>query len=127
MRQEYVPSDVDEAEFEGNVNAPEGTSVAAMDEAMRRIEAASEVAHKSAEPVPVMPDSRIPMENGTSQDSSLVKPAPSLPKIPAEGLPPKMEPVVAFGCDPKRPPEPELDEYPADPKTDETPVRVSLL
>jgi HAE1 family hydrophobic/amphiphilic exporter-1 len=39
VRQEYVPSDVDEAEFEGNVNAPEGTSVAAMDEAMRRIEA----------------------------------------------------------------------------------------
>ena len=38
VRQEYVPSDVDEAEFEANVNAPEGTSVAAMDEAMRRIE-----------------------------------------------------------------------------------------
>ncbi len=38
VRQEYVPSDVDEAEFEVNVNAPEGTSVAAMDEAMKRIE-----------------------------------------------------------------------------------------
>ncbi len=38
VRQEYVPSDVDEAEFEGNINAPEGTSLAAMDEAMRRIE-----------------------------------------------------------------------------------------
>jgi hydrophobic/amphiphilic exporter-1 (mainly G- bacteria), HAE1 family len=38
VRQEYVPSDVDEAEFEVNVNAPEGTSIAAMDEAMRRIE-----------------------------------------------------------------------------------------
>ena len=52
--------------------------------AMRRIEAASEVAHKSAEPVPVMPDSRIPSDNGTGHDSSLVKPAPSLPQIPAE-------------------------------------------
>jgi HAE1 family hydrophobic/amphiphilic exporter-1 len=38
VRQEYVPSDVDEAEFEVSINAPEGTSVAAMDEAMRRIE-----------------------------------------------------------------------------------------
>ena len=52
--------------------------------AMRRIEAASEVYHKSAEPVSVMPDSRIPADNGTGHDSSLVKPAPSLPQIPAE-------------------------------------------
>ena len=52
--------------------------------AMRRIEAASEVYHKSAEPVSVMPDSCIPADNGTGHDSSLVKPAPSLPQIPAE-------------------------------------------
>ncbi|AMY10036.1 Multidrug transporter MdtB [Luteitalea pratensis] len=38
VRQEYVPTDVDEAEFEVSINAPEGTSVAAMDDAMRRIE-----------------------------------------------------------------------------------------
>ncbi|MGV3515911.1 efflux RND transporter permease subunit [Luteitalea sp.] len=38
VKQEYVPSDVDEAEFEVSINAPEGTSVAAMDDAMRRIE-----------------------------------------------------------------------------------------
>ncbi len=38
VKQEYVPGDVDEAEFEVSVNAPEGTSVAAMDDAMRRIE-----------------------------------------------------------------------------------------
>ncbi|HEV7667492.1 MAG TPA: efflux RND transporter permease subunit [Thermoanaerobaculia bacterium] len=38
MRTEYVPSDVDEAEFELSVNAPEGTSLAAMDEVMRAIE-----------------------------------------------------------------------------------------
>ncbi len=38
VRQEYVPTDVDEAEFEASINAPEGTSVAAMDDAMRRIE-----------------------------------------------------------------------------------------
>ena len=38
VKQEYIPSDVDEAEFEVNVNAPEGTSLAAMDEAMRAIE-----------------------------------------------------------------------------------------
>ena len=37
IKQEYVPSDVDEAEFEVNVNAPEGTSVAAMDDAMRAV------------------------------------------------------------------------------------------
>jgi HAE1 family hydrophobic/amphiphilic exporter-1 len=39
VQMEYIPSDVDESEFEVNVNAPEGTSVAAMDEAMRSIEA----------------------------------------------------------------------------------------
>jgi HAE1 family hydrophobic/amphiphilic exporter-1 len=38
VRQEYVPSDVDEAEFEVQINAPEGTSLAAMDDATRRIE-----------------------------------------------------------------------------------------
>ena len=36
--QEFVPSDVDEAEFEMNVTAPEGTSAAAMDDIMRAIE-----------------------------------------------------------------------------------------
>jgi HAE1 family hydrophobic/amphiphilic exporter-1 len=39
VRQEYIPSDVDEGEFEVNVTAPEGTSMAAMNEAMRSIEA----------------------------------------------------------------------------------------
>jgi HAE1 family hydrophobic/amphiphilic exporter-1 len=39
VKVEYIPSDVDESEFEVNVNAPEGTSLAAMDEAMRAIEA----------------------------------------------------------------------------------------
>ncbi len=38
LRTEYVPSNVDEAEFELTVNAPEGTSLAAMDEVMRAIE-----------------------------------------------------------------------------------------
>jgi hydrophobe/amphiphile efflux-1 (HAE1) family protein len=38
VRQDYIPSDVDEAEFDVNVTAPEGTSLAAMDEIMRRIE-----------------------------------------------------------------------------------------
>lgn len=38
MRTEYVPSDVDEAEFELSVNAPEGTSLAAMDGVMRAVE-----------------------------------------------------------------------------------------
>jgi HAE1 family hydrophobic/amphiphilic exporter-1 len=37
LRQEYIPTDVDEAEFQVSVTAPEGTSVAAMDEAMRAI------------------------------------------------------------------------------------------
>ncbi len=39
VRQEYIPSDVDEAEFEVNVTAPEGASLAAMDEVIRAIEA----------------------------------------------------------------------------------------
>ncbi len=39
VKVEYIPSDVDESEFEINVNAPEGTSVAGVDEAMRAIEA----------------------------------------------------------------------------------------
>ncbi|MCI0346535.1 MAG: efflux RND transporter permease subunit, partial [Chloroflexi bacterium] len=39
IRQEYIPTDVDEAEFDVYVSAPEGTSVAAMDDAMRAIAA----------------------------------------------------------------------------------------
>jgi multidrug efflux pump subunit AcrB len=39
VRLEYIPSDVDEAEFEVSATAPEGTSVAGMDAYMRRIEA----------------------------------------------------------------------------------------
>jgi HAE1 family hydrophobic/amphiphilic exporter-1 len=38
VRQEFVPSDVDEAEFDMNVVAPEGTSTGAMDEIMRTVE-----------------------------------------------------------------------------------------
>jgi HAE1 family hydrophobic/amphiphilic exporter-1 len=39
VKQEYIPSDVDEAEFQVSVTAPEGTSIAAMDEVMRAVEA----------------------------------------------------------------------------------------
>jgi HAE1 family hydrophobic/amphiphilic exporter-1 len=39
VRQEYVPTDVDEGEFEVNINAPEGTSVESMNAAMKVIEA----------------------------------------------------------------------------------------
>ena len=39
VKMEYIPSDVDESEFEVNVTAPEGTSLAAMDEALRAVEA----------------------------------------------------------------------------------------
>ncbi|HZS05627.1 MAG TPA: efflux RND transporter permease subunit [Blastocatellia bacterium] len=38
VRQEYIPSNVDEAEFNVSVNAPEGTSVVAMNEALQEIE-----------------------------------------------------------------------------------------
>ncbi len=38
VRQEYTPTDVDEAEFEVNVNGPEGVSLASMDAAMREVE-----------------------------------------------------------------------------------------
>ena len=38
VKQEFIPSNVDEAEFEVGVNAPEGTSLAVMNEAMRAIE-----------------------------------------------------------------------------------------
>ncbi len=38
VKQEYIPTDVDEAEFEVGVNGPEGTSLAVMEEAMRSIE-----------------------------------------------------------------------------------------
>jgi HAE1 family hydrophobic/amphiphilic exporter-1 len=37
IRQEYIPTDVDEAEFDVGVTAPEGTSLPAMDDAMRAI------------------------------------------------------------------------------------------
>jgi HAE1 family hydrophobic/amphiphilic exporter-1 len=39
VRQDYIPTNVDEAEFEVRVTAPEGWSLGAMDAAMRRIEA----------------------------------------------------------------------------------------
>ncbi len=39
VKMEYVPSNVDESEFDVGVNAPEGTNLAAMDEAMRAVEA----------------------------------------------------------------------------------------
>ncbi len=38
VRQEYIPGNVDEGEFEVRVNAPEGTSLAAMNEACAAIE-----------------------------------------------------------------------------------------
>lgn len=38
LKQEYIPSDVDEAEFEVVVTAREGTSLAAMDEAIRAVD-----------------------------------------------------------------------------------------
>jgi HAE1 family hydrophobic/amphiphilic exporter-1 len=38
VQQDYIPSNVDEAEFDINVTAPEGASLAAMDDAMRSIE-----------------------------------------------------------------------------------------
>ncbi|MFP5262472.1 MAG: efflux RND transporter permease subunit [Blastocatellia bacterium] len=38
VKQDYLPSDVDESEFDVGVNAREGTSLAAMDEAMRAVE-----------------------------------------------------------------------------------------
>ena len=38
VKQEYTPNDVDEAEFDVNVNAPEGTNLVAMDETMHAIE-----------------------------------------------------------------------------------------
>lgn len=39
VKVEYIPSDVDESEFEVNVTAPQGTSLAGTDEAMRLVEA----------------------------------------------------------------------------------------
>jgi HAE1 family hydrophobic/amphiphilic exporter-1 len=38
VKQEFVPSDIDEAEFALNITAPEGTSIEAMDAAMKQIE-----------------------------------------------------------------------------------------
>jgi HAE1 family hydrophobic/amphiphilic exporter-1 len=38
VRQDYIPSDVDEAEFEVNVSGPDGCSVFAMDQVMRAVE-----------------------------------------------------------------------------------------
>jgi multidrug efflux pump subunit AcrB len=39
VKLEYIPSDVDESQFEVNVTAPEGTSLAGVDEEMRKVEA----------------------------------------------------------------------------------------
>ncbi len=39
VRQEFIPSNVDEGEFTVNLNAPEGTSLVAMNDAMQAVEA----------------------------------------------------------------------------------------
>jgi HAE1 family hydrophobic/amphiphilic exporter-1 len=39
VRQEYIPSDIDEGEFEVSITAPEGTSIPSMDSAMQLIAA----------------------------------------------------------------------------------------
>jgi HAE1 family hydrophobic/amphiphilic exporter-1 len=38
VRQEYLPGDTDEGEFEVGITAPEGTSITAMDTALRQVE-----------------------------------------------------------------------------------------
>jgi HAE1 family hydrophobic/amphiphilic exporter-1 len=38
VKQEFIPSNVDEAEFEVNINGPEGTNLAVMNEAMQEVE-----------------------------------------------------------------------------------------
>jgi HAE1 family hydrophobic/amphiphilic exporter-1 len=38
IRQDFIPSNIDEGEFRVNLSAPEGTSLAAMDEALRAVE-----------------------------------------------------------------------------------------
>ncbi len=38
VKQEYIPTDVDEAEFDVNINAPEGTNIDAMNEAVLAVE-----------------------------------------------------------------------------------------
>ncbi len=38
VRQEFIPTNVDEAEFEVSVNAPEGTNITAMNEAVQAVE-----------------------------------------------------------------------------------------
>ena len=38
VKQEFIPTNVDEAEFEVNINGPEGTNLAAMNEGMQAIE-----------------------------------------------------------------------------------------
>jgi HAE1 family hydrophobic/amphiphilic exporter-1 len=43
VRQEYIPSDVDEAEFEVSVTAPLDASISAMDDVMRRVD--TEIRH----------------------------------------------------------------------------------
>jgi hydrophobic/amphiphilic exporter-1 (mainly G- bacteria), HAE1 family len=45
VRQDYIPTDVDEAEFEVRVVAPQNTSLAAMDEVMRAVESALQSTH----------------------------------------------------------------------------------
>src|SRR5437588_6106054 len=38
VKQEFIPTNVDEAEFEVNINGPEGTNLAVMDEVMQQVE-----------------------------------------------------------------------------------------
>lgn len=52
--------------------------------ALRRLTVSPEVDRQPVEPLPSMPDTPIPADNGEGHDSPLVKPVPSLPQIPAE-------------------------------------------
>lgn len=53
-------------------------------DAMRPVTASSQVHQQPPEPLPSLPDSRIPSDNGAGHDSPLLKAAPSVPQIPAE-------------------------------------------
>ena len=62
VRQEFIPSDVDEGEFEVNITAPEGTSVPSMNEAMLVIE----------KDLAALPAIRRALERGEKADLSVV-------------------------------------------------------
>jgi HAE1 family hydrophobic/amphiphilic exporter-1 len=102
VRQEYIPSDIDEGEFEVSITAPEGTSIPSMDSAMQLI--AAEIRRvPGVETVLATTRRRIP---GKREQRAHLRASHAV-RGTAVHLDPPGEGGTA-GCDPRRPSRPHV-------------------